>query len=235
MNHAALWLGITEYTQAWRTQQEHHQQVRRGLPGTVLGCEHFPVVTCGRRSKLLEPATIHSRSEMVVVGGTPHRIPIVQTNRGGLMTIHNPGQLVIYPIFSLRGLGLGVREWVQCLLEVTTLTLKKCNIILIDHNTGLHTQTGKIASLGIMISKGVNLHGIAINVSNELEIFRAIAPCGMAGQKMDRVSNHDLRISTEMLFEIWCDSFNTLTGSTIVNTKYSSSIGSLGAVGSAFP
>lgn len=185
----------------------------------LVGCEHPAVITCGRRGSPMQECIL----------------PIVQTNRGGLMTVHSPGQLVIYPICSLRSLKMGVRDWVEALLEITSQSLKKCNIMFVDKNRGLFTQNGKIASVGITISKGTSLHGIAINVSNDLDIFKLIDPCGHQGQPMDRVQNHNSQISTELLFKIWCDSFKNLTGSTIVNTNYQSSIGSLGAVGSAFP
>jgi lipoate-protein ligase B len=213
------WLSLTDYNLAWKLQQEAHQKVQTGRRGILLGCEHPAVITCGRRAS--PPAEMP--------------LPVVQTNRGGFMTVHNPGQLVIYPIFSLRELGFGVRDWVDALLEVTAMSLKKCNIMFVVQNNGLYTQNGKIASIGINVTKGISLHGIAINVSNNLEDFNLISPCGMHGQRMDRVAGYDSRVSTEMLFWIWCDSFKNLTGSTIMTTNKSSYIGSLGAVGSAFP
>lgn len=218
-NHSTKWLGLREYQEVWMLQQKFQESVRSYGSSVILGCEHPAVITCGRRSSPMQESML----------------PIVQTNRGGLMTVHSPGQLVIYPICSLRKLKMGVREWVEALLEITSLSLKKCNIMFIHKNNGLYTEHGKIASVGIKISKAISLHGVAINVSNDLDIFKLIDPCGHQGQPMDRVQNHNSQISTELLFRIWCDSFKNLTGSTIVNTNYASSIGSLGAVGSAFP
>lgn len=219
MNHSTQWLGLCDYQDAWRLQQKFYEGVRSHGSNVLVGCEHPAVITCGRRASPVQGSTL----------------PMVQTNRGGLMTVHSPGQLVIYPICSLRNLKMGVRGWVEALLEITSLSLQKCNIMFIHKNNGIFTPNGKIASVGITISKGISLHGVAINVSNDLDIFKLIDPCGHQGQSMDRVQNHHAQISTEVLFRIWCDSFKNLTGSTIVTTNYPSSIGSLGAVGSAFP
>ncbi len=220
MNYSAHWLGLKDYKIVLDLQMKAHQQVSDQKTGVVIGCEHPIVITGGRRS---QNAVQHAD------------IPVVQTDRGGLFTLHNPGQLVIYPICSLRELKTGVREWVDLLLETTSLSLKKCNIILISKNSGCFTKNGKIASVGITVSKGISRHGIAINVSNELQCFDLIDACGMRGQKMDRVRDYHANLTTEKLFAIWCDSFNSLTGSTIVTTNNVSNQSSLGAVGSAFP
>lgn len=107
--------------------------------------------------------------------------------------------------------------------------------MFVSKNNGCFTESGKIASIGITVSKGISRHGVAINVSNELQNFDLFDACGMRGQKMDRVHNYNSNISTEELFAIWCDSFNRLTGSTIMTTNESLNSSSLGAVGSAFP
>ncbi|MBY0386378.1 lipoyl(octanoyl) transferase LipB [bacterium] len=192
------WLQTIDYIQAWEQQKFLREQVLHGQAPTILGCEHFPILTRGKRVETLEKEIMNSNIE----------IPSVQTDRGGLVTLHNPGQLVIYPVFSLREHGLGVREWVELLLETTEVCLKKCNIILINKNNGLFTEIGKISSIGINISKGVSTHGIAINVCNDLSLFKMFDPCGIENQTMDKVANHSPSMTTEALFRLWVQAFS---------------------------
>lgn len=188
----AQWLKTIDFTTAWEHQKSLREQVLLGGRTTILGCEHEPVLTLGKRA-------------IERTGSNNHKlqIPTVLTDRGGLATLHNPGQLVIYPILHLREYGFGVREWVELLLETTSASLKKCNIIVIGQNSGIFTKFGKIASVGININKGVSTHGIAINVCNDLSLFDHFSPCGVLHQKMDKVENHASDVTTEALFHLW--------------------------------
>lgn len=188
------WLKTVDYSIAWEQQRSLREQVLLGDKATVLGCEHYPVLTQGKRAI----GTTNSTEQRL-------QIPTIQTDRGGLTTLHNPGQLVIYPILSLREYGFRVREWVELLLETTSTSLKKCNIIVVSKNSGVFTEFGKIASVGININKGVSTHGIAINVCNDLSLFDHFSPCGVLHQKMDKVENHASGVTTEALFHLWAN------------------------------
>lgn len=191
------WLGSMDYQKAWQLQKELGLCAAKNQEAFLMGLEHPTVLTQGRR---LQQQPISQDLT----------IPVVQTDRGGMTTIHNPGQLVIYPIVPLRALGFGVREWVEFLLSVTQKTLLKCNIIIIYKSNGLFTKNGKIASLGIAIHKGISFHGLAINVSNDLEIFSKISPCGVQNQTMDRVCDSGVEVGTHALYLLWCDIFSKM-------------------------
>ena len=191
----AHWLGTVEYTETWEKQKSWRTQVSLGGPQIVLGCEHLPVITGGKR--ITKDLSLFDK----------HSMPFVATDRGGLATFHNPGQLVVYPIFSLRKYDLGAREWVNLLLDSTVESLKKCNIILVEKNNGIFTKNGKIASIGININKGISTHGVAINVRNDLAVSNKLESCGIQNQKMDKVVNYAPEVSPESLFKLWVDSF----------------------------
>ena len=187
------WLGEVPYAEALVYQKQMADVVQRQGRGIVLGLEHPRVITLGLRSKneLLRPLS---------------EIPVIPTNRGGQVTLHNPGQLVIYPIIPIRKWGLGVREYVEMLLQVSENFLRSCNITIVSSNNGIYSQNGKIASIGINIKNGIATHGISINVSNHLADFSAIAPCGVQNQPMDRVAEYRV-LSLPEAFQAWCNEF----------------------------
>jgi lipoyl(octanoyl) transferase len=198
-NISLNWLGRREYCETWQLQKDYSSRAQAHQEAFLIGVEHPLVITQGRRLKQQEPTIPFASS-----------IPIVQTDRGGMATIHNPGQLVIYPIVPLRALDFGVREWVEFLLTVTQQTLLKCNIIIIHKNNGLFTKNGKIASLGIAIHKGISTHGLAINVSNDLDVFSLISACGVTNQPMDRVCDTQVDMDVHALFLLWCETFSKM-------------------------
>lgn len=187
------WLGLSEYTTTWSLQKQRASEIGRSQQIYVLGCEHPQIITLGTRLK---------NSDIIL----DPEIPAIKTDRGGLATLHTPGQLIIYPIFSLREWHFGVKEWVDFLLKVTTLSFRKCNIIIIFQENGLFTEVGKIASVGIAINKGISRHGLSLNITNDLSLFAKISPCGVQNQAMDKAS-HYLQITPEKFFMIWCETF----------------------------
>lgn len=195
-----VWLGTMDYVEALELQNNYVERERLRPRGVLLGLEHPEVITLGIRGGSVDVVD-------------PRGTPVVTTNRGGQATLHSPGQLVIYPIWPIRHWGLGAREWVNLLSKVTAQSLKKCNIIVVSQNNGLFTEKGKIASVGLNLKKGVSSHGIAINISNDLEKFSKIRACGVAQQPMDRVSDTIL-IAPSVFFELWCKEFRSLWGQT---------------------
>ena len=162
-----------------------------------MGLEHPAVITLGRRMK----------SEELLVASD---IPVVQSTRGGLATIHSEGQLVIYPVMNLKSHGLGVKEFVCKLLKVTQATLKEYDIesFIDDGNVGLYTADGKIAFCGLEIKDGISQHGISINIANDLSLFSQIVSCGVTALKTDRVCNHVSDVTMRDFFEKWTANFH---------------------------
>ncbi|MEX2430716.1 MAG: lipoyl(octanoyl) transferase LipB, partial [Dehalococcoidia bacterium] len=143
-----------------------------GLRGdTLLLLEHAPVYTAGRRS-LPE----HVRATL--------QAALVETDRGGQVTYHGPGQLVGYPILALAEHGLGPKAYVRALENALVDALASFGVQ--GHReeglTGVWTAYGKIAAIGVKIARGVTIHGFALNVSTDLSAYEAIVPCGIEGR-----------------------------------------------------
>lgn len=176
--------------------------VAAGSEGVVLGFESEPVITCGVRAD--DEDLILNRAQIAAAGFAIHRV-----DRGGQATIHNPGQLVIFPIVNVR--SVGARAWVECLAEVTAETLfnfgVKCEWRA--DQPGLYTSRGKIMACGVRIRQGVSTHGIAINVSNRLEDFGLIRACGIFSAPIDRMGEG---VALEDIFNVWCQNFHKTQG-----------------------
>lgn len=168
-------LGLCEYRQAWKLQQKIHTLCVQGhLRGAILLVQHPSVITLGRnadRQYILEPE-VQLASEGITV------VPI---DRGGEVTAHNPGQLVVYPILPLREFRLSPKKLVDLLEEIVILTLRRFDIegVRSDVNPGVWVDQDKICALGIRIKERVSLHGFALNIHNDLNLFRKIVPCGI--------------------------------------------------------
>jgi lipoate-protein ligase B len=110
-------------------------------------------------------------------------VAVVETNRGGDITFHGPGQIVGYPILNLRQMQIGPVDYVCRLEEVVIGTLAQFGIeaYRIEKRPGVWTEAGKIAAIGVRVESGVTLHGFALNVETDLSFFDAIVPCGLEG------------------------------------------------------
>ena len=167
-------LGLTAYGAAWDLQRALARDVTPER-GFLLLLEHPPVFTLGRNG---DPANVLD----------PGGIPVVRVDRGGDVTYHGPGQLVGYPIVDVR--RLGVRRFVEG-MEGSILDLLRDLGVPAERRpgcVGVWASRGKIASLGVRVSRGVSTHGFALNVSNDLEPFRRIHPCGQPGCAVSSVS-----------------------------------------------
>jgi lipoyl(octanoyl) transferase len=173
--------GIVPYEEARQAQlrlQEERQ--RDAIPDVLLLLEHTPVYTRGRRST---PEELPMGSEWYEAQG----IEVRDTDRGGRVTYHGPGQLVAYPIVSLRPYGDDVLEYVRRLERVTTESLAAHAIeaTVVEGLTGVWTPgRRKIGSIGVHVSRGVTTHGLAVNVNNDLQPFEWIVPCGIEDVSM---------------------------------------------------
>ena len=173
--------GLVPYRAAWERQVEIAQHVRDGSsPETLLLLEHPHTYTRGR---LAPDSDLLERPQSLAARG----IDVVETDRGGLITYHGPGQLVAYPIVRLKGRG-GPHWYVRTLEQVIVNSLAYFGLMAatVDGLTGVWTKDGrrKVAAIGVKISGGVAYHGFAINVDPDLRMFDNIVPCGIADREV---------------------------------------------------
>jgi lipoyl(octanoyl) transferase len=188
-------LGTVPYLEAWELQKELAEQRRRDeIPDVLLLLDHPPTYTRGRRSK---PEELPMGVEWYEAQG----IEVHDTDRGGLVTYHGPGQLVAYPIVDLGAYGDDVHAYVRGLEQVVVGALAKAGVgaQTIPSLTGVWTEgeapptpssdpARKIGSIGLHVSRRITTHGLAVNVSNDLQPFEWIVPCGIEGVAMTSLS-----------------------------------------------
>ncbi len=202
-------LGLISYAEALARQQDLVQRRHEDhqTPNTVLIVEHPPVITLGARASenrlLVEPGELERRG-----------ITLVQVRRGGGTTAHNPGQIVFYPILRLKGLRLGVNEYIRSLESVGIALLQSVGVSAERRKgyPGLWIDGRKIASIGVQVKRWITMHGMAINVNNDLSIFEAMVPCGIDGVRMTSVQNEtgraaDLPALKQRLGELCVDAW----------------------------
>ena len=170
------WIGRVDYAPTWRAMQSFTDERDATTPDEVWFLEHAPVFTQGLNGK---------REHLLAPGD----IPVVGIDRGGQVTYHGPGQLVVYPMIDLRRRGIGVRELVVA-LESAVIALAAAHGISASARRdapGVYVEGRKLASLGLRIRHGCSYHGFALNVDMDLEPFGRINPCGMAGLEMTQL------------------------------------------------
>lgn len=198
------WYGLQTYEDGLKIQQQAYQFVQRTGKPVVIGLEHYPVITLGKRAQVKEEFSSEP-SQIQKLGFSVH-----QTDRGGQATLHSPGQLVIYPIVPLKEMGLGVRDFVGRLQESTQLWLQTYKIKTEpEGDAGLKTDAGKILFIGIRVDQGITRHGIAINVCNNLDHFSLIRSCGVSSASLDSLQRRGLyELTPERAFGFWLQFFN---------------------------
>ncbi len=180
--------GLVPYEEA-RALQKRIEAARQAdrVPDVLLLLEHPPVYTKGKRT---DPAELGMGEDWYRMQG----IDVCETDRGGRVTYHGPGQLVGYPIVSLKPYGDNVHEYVRKLerLMIESLAALGLDAEVIDDLTGVWVggrppEGRKIGSIGVHVSRGVTTHGLAVNVNNDLQPFEWIVPCGIDGCRMTSV------------------------------------------------
>ena len=162
-------LGLQEYEPLWRGMQQFTNTRSSSTPDEIWFTEHPPVFTLGLNA---------SREHLLA----PGEIPVIQIDRGGQVTYHGPGQLMIYPLIDLKRARLGVRGLVTA-LEQTVVDLsadfgvEACSR---SDAPGVYVQNRKIASVGLRVRRGSSYHGMALNIDVDLEPFSRINPCGFS-------------------------------------------------------
>jgi lipoyl(octanoyl) transferase len=171
-----------DYGQAWKLQEKLHAEVADGGPERLLLVEHPPVITFGRRPES-SVNLLASAEELDKLG-----VEVVHSDRGGDVTFHGPGQIVAYPIIRLNDHGLSVGGFVRALENSVIAALAELGIAgrRVQGAVGVWTDDGstaaKICAIGVRIRRGVSMHGLALNVSTDLNYFNLIVPCGLHGK-----------------------------------------------------
>lgn len=171
------WLGSKDYQPCWEAMQEFTHSRNENTADEIWLLEHTPVFTQGQNGK----------PEHVL---NPGNIPVVQTDRGGQVTYHGPGQLMVYTLIDLRRKKINVRELVTALEQSVIDLLAEYGITAAAKKEapGVYVGDKKICSIGLRIRKGCSYHGIAFNVALDLEPFSRINPCGFAQLQMVQFS-----------------------------------------------
>lgn len=166
-------LGQQDYQTVWHAMQAYTDNRDAHSHDELWIVEHSPVFTQGQAGK----------SEHIL---NPGDIPVIQVDRGGQVTYHGPGQLVVYPLIDIKRAKLGVRQLVNHIEQsiIDMLAQYDINAYAKADAPGVYVQECKIASLGLRIRKGCSFHGLALNVDMDLAPFRRINPCGYAGLEM---------------------------------------------------
>ncbi len=170
-------LGKVEYEPTWRAMQRFTEERGAATPDEIWLLEHPPVFTLGANA---------SRAHLIAPGD----IPVVQIDRGGQVTYHGPGQLVVYPLIDLRRAGIGIRDFV-CALERAVIDLAGQFGIAAEGRRsapGVYVAGEKLASVGVRVRRQGSYHGLALNVALDLEPFSRINPCGYQGLKMTQLA-----------------------------------------------
>lgn len=186
--------GLTPYRDARRMQEHLATSVREGGDPALILLEHPPVYTLGVRARpehlLFDPELFDE------IGAEVH-----QTDRGGDVTFHGPGQVVGYPILNLRRYGKGPVWYVRSLEAALIDTLSSFGIVgdRAEGRPGVWVGGAKIAAIGVRISRGVTMHGFALNVNTDLSYFDHIVPCGLSDiqvTSMERLTGERLEMDT---------------------------------------
>ena len=171
-------LGLVGYEPTWRAMQRFTAQRDAATPDEIWFLEHPPVFTLGMNA---------SRAHLL----DPGDIPVVQIDRGGQVTYHGPGQLLVYPLVDLKRAGLGIRDFVTALERAVIELAARYGITAQCRRgaPGVYVGGRKLASVGVRVRRGGAYHGLALNVALDLAPFRRINPCGYPGLEMTQLAD----------------------------------------------
>ena len=195
------YLGLSEYEPVWRAMQQFTNNRDKDTLDEIWLVEHPPVFTQGQAGK----------AEHILHSGD---IPIIQVDRGGQVTYHGPGQIVLYPLIDLKRHKIGIKALVNGIEEALIQTLKHYGVVAKrrEKAPGVYVNNRKIASLGLRVRKGCTFHGLAFNIRMDLEPFSRINPCGFAGLEVTQLSelNSSVKLDDvqEQLIKHLCEILN---------------------------
>jgi lipoyl(octanoyl) transferase len=171
-------LGLVPYEPTWRAMQRFTDERDAATPDEIWLLEHPPVFTLGLNAK---------REHLLAPGD----IPVIQIDRGGQVTYHGPGQLVVYPLIDLKRLGLGVRALVTALENAVVSYAAEVGVAARAAREAPrgYVDGAQLASVGLRVRRGASYHGLAVNVTLDLEPFRRINVCGYPGLGVTRLAD----------------------------------------------
>ena len=178
-------LGRQDYVPLWRAMQKFTDERDESTPDEIWFCEHPPVFTLG----------LNAAKEHLLAPGD---IPVVQIDRGGQVTFHGPGQLMVYPLIDIRRANIGVRTLVTALEQSVVDLAAEYDVEAAARADapGVYVEGNKLASVGLRIRRGASFHGMALNVDVDLEPFTRINPCGYA--ELEMTDLHRLGIALQL-------------------------------------
>ena len=179
-------LGRQDYVPLWHAMQEFTDERDESTPDEIWFCEHPPVFTMG----------LNASEEHLLAPGD---IPVVQIDRGGQVTYHGPGQLMVYPLIDIRRANIGVRKLVTALEQSVVDLAAEYDVRAAARPDapGVYVEGDKLASVGLRIRRGASFHGMALNVNADLEPFSRINPCGYAELEMTDLHRLGVDLSLE--------------------------------------
>ncbi len=187
--------GLIDYSTALDLQMRMQRlRIEDQIPDTILLLEHPPVLTLGIRKEknrlLTERAILEAQG-----------VQIIQIQRGGGVTAHNPGQLVVYPIVKIPSRRIRVVPYIRFLENLCITLAARYGIEAHRRNRlpGVWVGEKKLASVGVQIIKGVTIHGIAMNITNDLELFSSIIPCGLEGVVMTSMAELSAEVTLQSM------------------------------------
>ncbi len=178
-------LGRQDYETVWRKMQAFTQQRADDTPDEIWIVEHLPVYTLGLSGK---------REHLLNIDD----IPVIETDRGGQVTYHAPGQLVVYVLFDLERLKKGVREIVTILEQAMVNTLSQYGITAVEkpEAPGVYVNGKKIGSVGLRVKRACCYHGLSLNNNMDLSAFNHINTCGYSDLEVTQLANLNVKIET---------------------------------------
>jgi lipoyl(octanoyl) transferase len=189
-------LGLVEYEPTWRAMQQFTDQRDATTEDELWLLQHPPVFTLGMAA---DPAHLL----------LPGEFPVVQTDRGGQVTYHGPGQLIVYPLVDIRRCGLSVRGLVQ-LCEQAVIDLVAPFGVQAEGRRdapGVYVAGRKLASVGMRIRRGASYHGLALNVDMDLSPFERINPCGLVGMEVTQLSALGIALDIDAAGDLIAENF----------------------------
>lgn len=181
-------LGLQPYETIWKDMQRFTQERTDETPDEIWILEHLPVYTLG----------LNGKAEHLL---NPGDIPVIHCDRGGQVTYHGPGQLVIYTLLDIKRLKLGIRQLVTLLEQAMITTLAQFDITAVakPEAPGVYVNDKKIGSIGIRIKKNCSYHGISLNNNMDLTPFDPINTCGFRDLQVTQLADFGISVSTTEL------------------------------------
>ncbi len=182
------YLGTIEYQDAWEAMKCFTNARTDQTPDEIWIVEHPPVYTLGQAGK-----AEHLLKQT--------HIPVIRTDRGGQITYHGPGQLIVYTLINIKRKGIGIRALVSRLEDSVIALLKDNNIPANSEPSapGIYVGGAKICSIGLRIRKGCSFHGLALNVDMDLSPFRSINPCGYPGMQVIKMTDFKSNVNIDVV------------------------------------